>query len=145
MVQTLCTALCFLVTMWVVHSRHMYTEQWAGMFCLIVTATFFLQCSNCNVNHALSNCMLLFSTEARHVGVNRDRKGHRHNNTLLLRGAKNQRAPSVGFTFFFHYYCYLYFYLYYYNAENEERNSNSVPWNSPPFNAFPINYNDPPI
>jgi hypothetical protein len=51
----------------------------------------------------------------------------------------------VDFTFFFHYYCYFYFYLYYYNAENEERNSNSVPWNSPPFNACPINYNDPPI
>jgi hypothetical protein len=41
---------------------------------------------------------------------------------------------------FFHYY-----YLYYYNAENEEQNSNSVPWNSPPFNTCPINYNDPPI
>jgi hypothetical protein len=63
---------------------------------------------------------------------------------LFSKGAKNQRAPSEDYTFFFHYYYYLYFYLYYYNAENEERNYNSVPRSSP-FNACPINYNDPPI
>jgi hypothetical protein len=66
---------------------------------------------------------------------------------LLLQRGKERRAPSEDYSFFLHYCCcYNYrFYLYYYHVENEERNSNSIPWNSPSFNACPINYNDTPI
>jgi hypothetical protein len=68
-------------------------------------------------------------------GVNWYRRGHQHHSILLLQRAKNQRVPSVDYTFFLHscclyYYCSYLFNFYYFHAKNKERNNNSIPWDS---------------